>query len=178
MPTVGSCARPEGDGPWRFAREDGDEDLELRTVEVRRGAAEWELVVDSGGEVTVPCADGGWPSVATPEGPLPFVATGGWTAPGVFEARVVAVETPHSLLLRCSAGRVEARWSGRPLHSPRLADQVAYQPVLLNGEPGLLRYIAGRLESAQAFVTDGERIVAIYAIRNPDKLAGIPLTLG
>jgi RNA polymerase sigma-70 factor (ECF subfamily) len=60
----------------------------------------------------------------------------------------------------------------------RLADQVVYQPVLLNGEPGLLRYIAGRLESAQAFVTDGERIVAIYAIRNPDKLAGIPLTLG
>jgi hypothetical protein len=23
-------------------------------------------------------------------------------------------------------------------------------------------------------VTDGERIVAIYAVRNPDKLAGIP----
>ena len=59
----------------------------------------------------------------------------------------------------------------------RLADEVVYRPVLLNGEPGLLRYIHGRLESAQAFVTDGERIVAIYAIRNPDKLAGIPLTL-
>lgn len=59
----------------------------------------------------------------------------------------------------------------------RLADEVVYRPVLLNGEPGLLRYIQGRLESAQAFVTDGERIVAIYAIRNPDKLAGIPLTL-
>ena len=30
------------------------------------------------------------------------------------------------------------------------------------------------LQSAQAFVTDGERVVAIYAVRNPDKLAGIP----
>jgi RNA polymerase sigma-70 factor (ECF subfamily) len=43
----------------------------------------------------------------------------------------------------------------------------------INGEPGLLRYIDGQLESAQAFVTDGERIVAIYAVRNPDKLARI-----
>jgi len=59
----------------------------------------------------------------------------------------------------------------------RLADQVVYRPVLLNGEPGLLRYVQGRLESAQAMVTDGERIVAIYAIRNPDKLAGIALRL-
>ena len=60
----------------------------------------------------------------------------------------------------------------------RMADQVVYRAVLINGEPGLLRYLDGRLESAQAFVTDGERIVAIYAIRNPDKLAGLPLTLG
>lgn len=60
----------------------------------------------------------------------------------------------------------------------RMAEQVVYRAVLINGEPGLLRYIDGRLESAQAIVTDGERIVAIYAIRNPDKLAGIALTLG
>lgn len=57
--------------------------------------------------------------------------------------------------------------------SRRLPDQVAYRMVLINGEPGLLRYIDGQLESAQAFVTDGGRIVAIYAVRNPDKLAGI-----
>lgn len=60
----------------------------------------------------------------------------------------------------------------------RMAEQVVYRTVLINGEPGLLRYIDGRLESAQAIVTDGERIVAIYAIRNPDKLAGIAPTLG
>ena len=54
------------------------------------------------------------------------------------------------------------------------AGQVVYRIAQINGEPGLLRYVRGRLESAQAFVTDGERIVAIYAVRNSDKLAGIP----
>ena len=59
----------------------------------------------------------------------------------------------------------------------RLGAQVVYRMALINGEPGLLRYVDGRIESAQAFVTDGERVVAIYAVRNPDKLAGIPATL-
>lgn len=58
--------------------------------------------------------------------------------------------------------------------SRQFADQIVYRIAQINGEPGLLRYIGGRLESAQTFVTDGERIVAIYAVRNPDKLAGIP----
>ncbi len=58
--------------------------------------------------------------------------------------------------------------------SQRFAGQVVYRIALINGEPGLLRYIDGQLESAQAFVTDGEHIVAIYSVRNPDKLAGIP----
>ncbi|MGM9490118.1 RNA polymerase sigma-70 factor [Ideonella sp. YS5] len=61
--------------------------------------------------------------------------------------------------------------------SLRLGDQVSYRLALINGEPGLLRYVEGRLESAQAFVTDGERIHAIYTVRNPDKLAAIPTTL-
>ena len=60
----------------------------------------------------------------------------------------------------------------------RLKEQVSYRLATVNGEAGLLRYVNGQLESAQAFVTDGERIVAIYTVRNPDKLAGIPATLG
>lgn len=58
--------------------------------------------------------------------------------------------------------------------SQRLADRFVYRAALINGEAGLLRYVDGQPESALAFVTDGERIVAIYAVRNPDKLAGIP----
>ncbi|HEY8608429.1 MAG TPA: RNA polymerase sigma-70 factor [Noviherbaspirillum sp.] len=49
-----------------------------------------------------------------------------------------------------------------------------YRIARINGEPGLLRYVDGRIESAQAFVTDGLRVVAIYTMRNPEKLNAIP----
>lgn len=57
--------------------------------------------------------------------------------------------------------------------SKRLAGRVEYRIATVNGEAGVLRYVDGVLESAQAFVTDGEHVVAVYAVRNPDKLAGI-----
>jgi len=50
---------------------------------------------------------------------------------------------------------------------------VEFRPVTLNGEPGLLRFIDGKLESALAFLSDGQRITGIYAVRNPDKLEHI-----
>ncbi|WP_326540204.1 RNA polymerase sigma-70 factor [Pseudorhodoferax sp.] len=56
----------------------------------------------------------------------------------------------------------------------RMPNAVVYRIVSINGEPGLLRYVDGHLESAQAFVTDGEKIHSIYAIRNPDKLRALP----
>jgi RNA polymerase sigma-70 factor, ECF subfamily len=55
----------------------------------------------------------------------------------------------------------------------RLGARLEYRLATINGEPGVMRYMDGQLESAQAFVTNGERIVAIYAVRNPDKLARI-----
>ncbi len=48
----------------------------------------------------------------------------------------------------------------------------------LNGQWGLLRFIDGRLESAQAVETDGERLIRIHSQRNPDKLARIAAALG
>jgi RNA polymerase sigma-70 factor (ECF subfamily) len=54
-----------------------------------------------------------------------------------------------------------------------LAGRSAWRLVRINGETGLVRYVDGQPESALAFVTDGARIVAIYSIRNPDKLAAI-----
>ena len=58
-------------------------------------------------------------------------------------------------------------------HALRLGARLQYRIATINGEPGLLRYVDGKLESANAMVTDGERIVAIYAVRNPDKLANV-----
>ncbi len=55
----------------------------------------------------------------------------------------------------------------------RLSGRIAWRLAHINGETGLVRYVDGHPESAQAFVTDGTRIVAIYSIRNPDKLASI-----
>ncbi|MGN6527337.1 MAG: RNA polymerase sigma factor SigJ [Burkholderiaceae bacterium] len=58
-------------------------------------------------------------------------------------------------------------------HALRFGPRLEYRLATINGEPGLLRYVDGRLETAQTFVVDGDRIVAMYAVRNPDKLARI-----
>jgi len=50
---------------------------------------------------------------------------------------------------------------------------VTYRLVRINGEPGLLRYVNGTIESAQSFIVDEDKIVAVYVVRNPDKLANI-----
>jgi RNA polymerase sigma-70 factor (ECF subfamily) len=54
-----------------------------------------------------------------------------------------------------------------------LSGKTRYEIVLLNGQPGLLRYVGHKLESIQWLETDGERITGFYVIRNPDKLAKI-----
>jgi len=48
-----------------------------------------------------------------------------------------------------------------------------YEIAMLNGQPGLLRFIGPKLESVQWLESDGERITGFYVIRNPDKLAKI-----
>ena len=58
-------------------------------------------------------------------------------------------------------------------HHLRLGPRLAYRIVNINGVPGFLRFVDGVLESAQEIVTDGERIVSFYVVRNPDKLARI-----
>jgi RNA polymerase sigma-70 factor (ECF subfamily) len=61
------------------------------------------------------------------------------------------------------------------LFASTLRDQHDLQIKLasINGRLGVLRYIAGELESAQSYDTDGERIVHIYVQRNPEKLRRI-----
>jgi len=57
----------------------------------------------------------------------------------------------------------------------RLGGRMTYRIAMINARPGLLRYVDGQLESAQDVVTEGDRIVAFYVVRNPDKLAGIAI---
>ncbi|HEY4126766.1 MAG TPA: RNA polymerase sigma-70 factor [Gammaproteobacteria bacterium] len=53
------------------------------------------------------------------------------------------------------------------------AGRVSYRHVEINGEPGLLRFLDGRLDAAISVVTDGIRILDVYTVRNPDKLRHI-----
>jgi len=48
--------------------------------------------------------------------------------------------------------------------------QIQIRFVLINAEPGVLVFIAGRLEQAMTFEISEDRIRAIYVVRNPDKL--------
>lgn len=48
--------------------------------------------------------------------------------------------------------------------------RIDYRHILVNGEPGLARYLDGRFDAAISFITDGERIRECYLVRNPDKL--------
>jgi RNA polymerase sigma-70 factor (TIGR02957 family) len=60
----------------------------------------------------------------------------------------------------------------------RFGDAVRFEVVVLNGQWGLLRFIGNTLESAQSFVTDGDRILTLHVQRNPEKLARIAAALG
>lgn len=72
------------------------------------------------------------------------------------------------------AGRVAGMFWTMEHHYP---SQVVYRPATINGEPGLLRYIEGKLESAQSFIVDQGQIVAVFLVRNPDKLRAVPQTI-
>lgn len=72
------------------------------------------------------------------------------------------------------AGRVAGSFWSLEHQYPQ---QVIYRQARINGEPGLLRYVGGKLESAQSFLIDNDRIVAVFIVRNPDKLAGVPQTI-
>lgn len=118
LPAPASSGPAPGEGPWEFAHEPTEAHPALSGVTVAADSAGgWVLTIDDGKRLVVPCGDGAWPQ---PQG-SPWVAAGGWTGPGVFEAHVAAIETPHVLRLRCADGRVEASWNGQPLGWPALA---------------------------------------------------------
>ena len=59
----------------------------------------------------------------------------------------------------------------------RIGPRLSYRHAIVNGEPGLLRYVDGRFDAAISLITDGDRIHACYIVRNPDKLGQIPAEL-
>jgi RNA polymerase sigma-70 factor (ECF subfamily) len=51
---------------------------------------------------------------------------------------------------------------------------VRIEPAVINGILGALIYIDGKVDHSVSMAIDGERIAAIYIVRNPDKLRHVP----
>lgn len=48
------------------------------------------------------------------------------------------------------------------------------EPAMINGAAGALLYLDGELDNTMSMAIDGDRIAAIYIVRNPDKLRHLP----
>jgi RNA polymerase sigma-70 factor (ECF subfamily) len=83
-----------------------------------------------------------------------FISDGGGKVPAAINVLV-----GHDRIVRFLLG-VENRWGARTTH------HVGW----INGEPGVLSYLDGRLYAATAFAVDDDTIVAAYRVMNPDKL--------
>jgi len=51
--------------------------------------------------------------------------------------------------------------------------QFTYRVARLNGEPAVLEYVSGHVFAATFCETDGERILAMYRVLNPEKLTHV-----
>jgi len=51
---------------------------------------------------------------------------------------------------------------------------VRIEPAVINGAVGALLYLDGELDLTLSMAIDGEKIAAIYIVRNPDKLRHLP----
>lgn len=98
-------------------------------------------------------------------------------------AGVVALLAPDVTLTSDGGGKVTA--ARRRLEGPRRVSRllvalatkgrgrVAYRPTLLNGRPGYLTFVDGRLVAATLPAMEGDRIAALYVVLNPDKLGHV-----
>jgi RNA polymerase sigma-70 factor (ECF subfamily) len=58
----------------------------------------------------------------------------------------------------------------------RYLSRLTYRVININGEPGLLMYVDDTAFSTISIETDGERILAVYTVLNPDKLGKVAPT--
>jgi len=118
LPTIASCAPPS---PGRHQlRAVGPAAPAVATsghVVVRDGTL---VVEDSVGGVLVRLGDGRWertPTTLPDDRTVDTAGTGGWTAPGVLDAHVVPLSSPHVLAVHAdiAAGTADLRWLAEPL---------------------------------------------------------------
>jgi len=54
--------------------------------------------------------------------------------------------------------------------------EIRVEPAMINGAIGALLYLDGELDHTMSMAISGEKIAAIYIVRNPDKLRHLPAT--
>jgi RNA polymerase sigma-70 factor (ECF subfamily) len=57
----------------------------------------------------------------------------------------------------------------------KIVSHVVFQPVTVNGEPGLASFYDGQLFAVLTIRTDGHRILDVFSILNPEKLRAVTI---
>jgi RNA polymerase sigma-70 factor (ECF subfamily) len=92
------------------------------------------------------------------------------------------VLAPDAVLLADGGGFVQAvrqpvigavRICNLARNFPRLAGDGVFEPMLVNGAPGLRLVVDGKVDSVVGFAFDGGLISRIFTVRNPHKLSRV-----
>ena len=92
------------------------------------------------------------------------------------------VLAPDAVLLADGGGFVQAvrqpvigavRIRNLSRNFPRLAGDGVFEPMLVNGAPGLRLVVDGKVDSVVGFAFDGGLISRIFTVRNPHKLSRV-----
>ena len=70
------------------------------------------------------------------------------------------------------ADRIARFFMGR--RRKQAGQDVRLEPAMINGAAGALLFIDGEFDQTISLAIDGDRIAAIYLVRNPDKLRHVP----
>ena len=60
------------------------------------------------------------------------------------------------------------------LAGKNIGRDIRIEPAMINGSVGALLYMDGEIDHTISMAIDGDRIAAIYIVRNPDKLRHVP----
>ena len=73
----------------------------------------------------------------------------------------------------CGADKVARFFLGLSRKLAASGAALRIEPAHINGASGLLLFLDGGLDQTLSIAVEGDRIVAIYAVRNPEKLQGV-----
>lgn len=71
------------------------------------------------------------------------------------------------------ADKVARFFTGLARKGARQGAALSFHLASINGAPGFLIFIDGALDQALSIETDGEKIAAVYVVRNPEKLGAM-----